>query len=186
MTAKKIMGIITLVIVGCIGLFSFFLYATIKTKSTNLDKYDPFKEWVGNTVTLDKETVVFEEKIKMNPNSKYPYVLLDSLHPRWEYIREQKEIGDVTEIKIFPAGTNLTLEKAIQYTNGVSGASYPTIFGTITETDGDNAYKVGYQWGEQDIAKSHYKIEKCWHFHQAPWQDEPDTAHYALPIAAWW
>lgn len=184
MTTGKIMGIIALVIVGGIGLFIFFLYATIKTKSTSLDKYDPFKEWVGNIVTLDKEVVVFEEKVKMNSNSKYPYVLLDSLHPRWEYIREQEEIGDVTEIKIFPAGTKMMLEKAIQYTNGVSGSSYPTIFGTIT--DNDKAYKVSYQWGEQDVAKSHYKIEKSWKFHQAPWQTEQDTAYYALPRADWW
>lgn len=177
------MGIITLVIVIGIGLFIFVLYVTIKTKSTNISKYPPFQEWVNKTVTLNKETTVFEEKIKMNANRKYPYMLLDTLHPRWEYIREQEEIGDVTEIKVFPAGTKLILEKAIQYTNGVSGSSYPTIFGTIN--DGEKAYKVGYQWGEWDMSRS-FSDPEPWHFHQAPWQDEPDTAHYALPKATLW
>ena len=184
MTVNKIMSIIALVFFGGIGLFIFFLYATIKTKSTSLNKYDPFKEWVGKTVTLDKETVVFEEKVKMNANSKYPYILLDSLHPRWEYIRDQEEIGDVTQIKTFPPGTKLSLEKAIQYTNGVSGSSYPTIFGTIS--DGEKEYKVGYQWGKVDLNIDFIRTEKCWHFNKAPWQSEQDTAHYALPRADWW
>lgn len=184
MTAKKIMGIIALVIVGGIGLFIFFLYATIKTKSTSLNKYAPFREWVGKTVILDKEAIVFEEKVKMNPNSKYPYILLDSLHPRWEYVQNQEEIGDITEIKALAAGTKLVLEKAIQYTNGVSGSSYPTLFGTIS--DGEKEYKIGYQWGEEDIAKSHYNVEKRWKFHRAPWQATQDTTYYALPKAEWW
>lgn len=180
---KKIIGIILLVIIGGIGLFIFVLYATIKTKSTNINKYPPFAEWIGKTVTLDKETVVFSEKIKMYPNGNYPYILLDSLHPRWQYIREQEKIGDLTEIRVFPARTKLTLETAIQYTNGVSGSSYPTIFGTIN--DGSKEYKIVYQWGKWDMSKS-FSDPKPWHFHQAPWQDEPDTAHYALPKAQWW
>ena len=184
MSAGKIMGIIALVIIGGIGLFVFFLYATIKTKSTSLNKYEPFKEWVGKTVILDKETVVFEEKVRMTPNSKYPYMLLDSLHPSWEYVWNQEKKGDVTHIKTFPAGTELTLEKAIQYTNGVSGSSYPTIFGTIK--DGEKEYKVGYPWGEINISRDFKGIAESWRFHQAPWQTGEDTTYYALPRAEWW
>lgn len=178
------MGIIALVIIGGIGLFIFFLYATIKTKSTNISKYPPFQEWVNKTVILNKETTVFEEKIKMNANSKYPYILLDSLHPRWEYIQQQEEIGDVTKIKIFPAGTKLILEKAVQYTNGVSGSSYPTIFGTLKSNGKE--YKVGYQWGEINLSRYFDKVPESWQFHQAPWQPEKDTTYYALPKADWW
>src|SRR5690606_28416995 len=184
MTTKRIMGIIALVIVVVIAGFIFILYATIKTKSTSLNKYEPFKEWVGKTVTLDKETVVFEEKVKMNANNKYPYVLMDSLHPHWEYIRDQEKIGDVTQIKTFPQGTKLSLEKAIPYTYGVSGSSYPTIFGTIS--DGEKEYRVVYQWGKVDFNIDFIRTEKCWHFNKAPWQSKQDTSHYALPRSDWW
>jgi len=183
MTTRKIMGIVTLVMVVGIGLFIFILYATIKTKSTNISSYPPFREWIDKTVTLNKETTVFEEKIKMNANSKYAYLLLDSLHPRWEYIYQQEEIGDVTEVAVIPAGAKLTVEKAVQYTNGVSGSSSPTIFGTIN--NGEKVYKVGYQWGTWDMSRS-FSDPEPWHFHQAPWQMEQDTTHYALPTAAWW
>lgn len=82
------------------------------------------------------------------------------------------------------AGTELVLEKAIQYTNGVSGMSTPYIFGTIGSRE--ETYSVGYQWGKRDLAKSHYGVEECWKFHQAPWQAKPDTTFYALPVAEWW
>src|SRR5690606_13662046 len=184
MTTKRIMGIVAIVILVVVIGFIFILYATIKTKSTSLNNYEPFKEWVGKTVTLNKETVLFKEKIRMNSNSNYPYMLLDSLHPQWRYVEEQKAIGDIEEIIRFPVGTSLNLDKAIQYTNGVSGSSYPTIFGTITAHGMD--YKVGYQWGERDVSKAFEKIEKCWFFHQAPWQDKQDTTFYALPTANFW
>ena len=184
MTTKRIMGIVIILIVVAIIGFIFILYATIKTKSTRLNKYEPFKEWVGKTVNLNKETVLFKEKIRMNSNSDYPYMLLDSLHPQWQYVDEQKEIGDIEEIMRFPAGTQLKLDEAVQYTNGVSGSSYPTIFGTIHFNG--NTYKTGYRWGEMDISKRSDKIEKCWQFHQAPWQGGRDAAFYALPTANFW
>lgn len=44
MTVKKMMGIVALVVIGGIGLFIFILYITVKTKSTGLNKYEPFKD----------------------------------------------------------------------------------------------------------------------------------------------
>lgn len=184
MFTKKTIGIIALVIIGGIVLFSFIIFATVKTKSTNINKYEPFKEWVGKTVILNKEATLFKDKVEMNPNRDYPYMLLDSLHPKWQYVEEQKAIGDLVEITRFPAGTTLKFEKAIQYTNGVSGFSYPTIFGTIISNGKE--YKAGYQWGEINLGKSFDKEEKCWQFHQAPWQKGKDTAFYALPTATIW
>lgn len=137
------MVMIALVIIGGISLLVLIIFATVKTKSTNISKYEPFKAWVGKTITLDKETALFKDKVEMNYNRDYPYVLLDSLHPKWEYVEEQKAIGDLEEIARFPAGTALTFEKAIQYTNGVSGFSYPTILVTITSNGKE--YKADYQ-----------------------------------------
>ncbi|QIH31626.1 hypothetical protein [Sphingobacterium sp. DR205] len=184
MSTKKIMGIIALVIIGGIVLLVFIIFATVKTKSTSINKYEPFKEWIGKTVTLNKETVLFKDKVEMNHNSDYPYVLLDSLHPKWQYAEEQKAMGDLEEIIRFPEETILKFEKAIQYTNGVSGFSYPTIFGTLTSNGKE--YKVGYQWGEMSIGKRFDKVEECWQFHQAPWQEEKDTTFYDLPTASLW
>lgn len=180
------MGIIGLVCIGGLVLFGFLLYATIKTKTTNLNKYEPFNEWIGKTVILNKQTVLFKDKMYMNGNSDYPYALLDSMHPQWQYIEERKNLSepDLEEITTFPAGTELRLEKAIQYTNGVSGSSYPTIFGSIRYHG--ETHKIGYQWGTMDLGKRFDKVEKCWQFHQAPWQEKADTAFYALPTANFW
>ncbi len=186
MTAKKIMGIIILIAIGGIGLFIFILYATIKTKSTNISKYEPFNEWVGKTATLNRETILFIDKLPMYKNSTYPYVMLDSLHPMWQYAEDRKNLAEpeLVEITSFPAGTTLKIEKAIQYTNGVSGSSYPMVFGTVSQSGRD--YKIGYRWGSQNMNKAFANIEECWQFHQAPWQTHADTAFYALPEAHWW
>lgn len=184
MSTKKIMGIIALIVIGGIGLLVFMIFATVKTKSTSINRYEPFKEWIGKTVTLNKEVVLFKDKVEMNHNSDYPYRVLDHHHPQWQYIDEKKRIGDLEEITTFPAGTTWKFEKAIQYTNSVSGFSYPIMFGTIA-IDGKE-YKTGYQWGEMDVGKKFDKVEKCWQFHQAPWQEEKDTAYYALPTASLW
>ncbi len=179
MTRKKIMSIAAMIT----GLFVFILYATIKTKSRSMDGYEPFKKWVGKTVVLQRETVLFEEN---NPRKGYPYFLTDSLHPEWQYAQDRKNLPEpeLVEIVTFPAGTKLKIEKALQFTNGVSGSSYPTVFGIIHKEG--KAYKINYQWGTMDIAKFFDHIEKCWQFHQAPWQDKADTAFYALPQAEWW
>lgn len=184
MTAKKIIGIIALIAICGVVLFIFMIYATIKTKSTSLNKYEPYKEWVGKTVTLDRKTVLFEEKIRMTPNRKYPYTLTDNLHPSWESLNDLEKKGGAVKITTFPAGTKMILEKAVQYTGGVSGFSTPVLFGTIN--DGETVYKVGYPWGETDLNINFIKTEKSWIFNKAPWQTEQDTAHYALPRAAWW
>lgn len=66
----------------------------------------------------------------------------------------------------------------------VSGSSYPALFGTIHM--GNSAYKIAYQWGQMDIGKRFDGIDKCWQFHQAPWQAQTDTTYYALPEANLW
>ena len=184
MNSTKKMGILLLIIAGAVVGFIFILFATIKTKSTSLNQQQPFKKWIGQEVFLQRETKLFKDHIEMNYNRRYPYMLIDSLHPRWTYIEEQKAIGDIEELATFATGTILTLEEATQYTNGVSGSSYPTIFGSI-QSQG-KTYKIGYQWGTMDIGKRFQKIDECWSFHQAPWQDEPDTAFYPLPTATFW
>ena len=175
---------IVLVIVAGAGFFIFILYATVKTKSTSIEAYAPFNEFVGKTLTLQRETVLFREKMPTYDNSAYPDILLDNKHPRWQYIAQLENLGDIKKIVKFPAGTKFTAEKAVQYTNGVSGFSYPTIFGTVFY-DGTK-YKIAYQWGDIDISRSLDKIDKCWRFHQAPWQDKQDTAFYTLPKARFW
>jgi len=184
MSVKKIMGII--ITIGMVGIlaFGFFLYATIKTKSTGISQYSPFKQWVGKTVTLDKETMLISEKLKLYPENGYPYLLLDSLHPDWPYIEERMQLGDYALVEKFPAGISFQIEKAVQFTGGVSGSSTPFVFGKIRH--GGKSYGTAYQWGTMDIAKFMDKVDASWHFHQAPWQPKADTMFYALPEARWW
>lgn len=182
MTAKKIARIIMWVIAGGIALFIFFFYATIKTKSANVSRYPPFKEWIGKTVTLNRETVLCMEKDYLNVNRHYPYTLLDRLHPNWQCLEQQDP--DIEKIRVLPIGTKFHIEKAVQYTNGVSGNSYPRIFGTISENGRE--YKISYQWGKRNLARDYDHIKECWYFHQAPWQVQTDSAFYYLPLAEWW
>lgn len=184
MTGKKIIRNAMMLIIGATGGLVFLIYATVKTKTTSLNHYEPFQEWIGQTVILKRDAVVFKEKLRSNENSRYPYTLLDSLHPQWRYVQELKTIGDLKEVGKLLAGSVLKLETAIQYTNGVSGSSYPTIFGTLTENG--HTYKIGYQWGSRAIGKRVAETGKCWHFNQAPWQAVRDTSFYALPTAKLW
>lgn len=178
------MGIIIGIGIVVVLVFGFVLYATIKTKSTVISQYSPYKEWMGRTVILDKETVLLTEKVKQFDDKKYPYLLLDSLHPDWSYLAERIELGDYILVEKFPAGAKFHIEKAIQFTGGVSGNSTPFVFGTISY-NGKN-YKISYQWGTMDIAKFMDKVNACWQFHRAPWQSQADTAYYELPEAQWW
>ena len=182
----KAIKILALIIFGGIGLVLFVLYATVKTKSTNLKNYEPYKELIGKTLVLQKETYLFKDETSMIPNGDFPYTLMDDLHPRWAYFQEGKEISevDITEVLRFPKGVVFHIEKAIQYTNGVSGSSNPTLFGTIDYRG--KTYKISYPWGERNIDKAFRNVPKCWQFHQAPWQDAADTTWYALPTATVW
>lgn len=184
MSVRKIVGIIITIGMVAMLAFGFFLYATIKTKSTRISQYSPFKQWVGKTVTLDKGTVLVSEKVKLYSENGYPYLLLDSLHPDWPYIEERIQLGDYTLVERFPAGISFQIEKAIQFTGGVSGSSTPFVFGKIHH--GGKSYGVAYQWGTMDITKFMDKVNASWYFHQAPWQSARDTAFYALPEAKWW
>ncbi len=178
------MGKITLILIGALGLVLFIIYATVKTKTTSIAEHAPFLEWMGKSVTLNRETTLFKEKLPAHENNKYPFVLLDSLHPAWESVAQQLESGDLEKIRIFPKGTSWKIEQAIQYTNGVSGFSQPVLFGTICYEGKE--YNVGYPWGKMSITRYLDGIENCWHFHQAPWQETIDKAYYALPKAKIW
>lgn len=183
MSAKKIMSVIIIIGIMVVLGFAFFLYATIKTKSTNINEYKPFKNWVGRTVTLNKEVVLLTEKVRLYDDKKYPYLMLDSLHPYWHYLDERIQLGDYKVVKKLPAGTAFHIEKAVQFTGGVSGNSTPFIFGNVRYKG--KSYGVGYQWGKMDIAKFMDKMGASWYFHQAPWQAQIDSTFYALPEAKW-
>lgn len=184
MSVKKTMGILISIGVGSMLIFGVFLYAAIKTKSTDISSYSPFRQWIGNSVTLDREAVLLAEKIKLYHDKSYPYLLMDSLHPDWVYLDERIQLGDYILLQRFPAGTQFHIEKAVQFTGGVSGFSTPFIFGTISYK-GKN-YGIGYQWGKMDMSKHMDQVEASWYFHQAPWEQKADTAFYALPEAKWW
>ena len=177
---------IVLIIISVIAGILLILYATVKTKSTSLNKYAPYKELIGKTLTLNEATYLFKDEASQIQDASYRYTLVDSLHPRWSYYQEAKEISEVNveEILRFPAGVQFQVKKAVQFTGGVSGTSQPVIFGTIQYQGKE--YKVHYYWGVRDIDKAFRNIDQCWQFHKAPWQEKQDTAFYALPTATIW
>ena len=175
-----------LVILGAIGLLLFILYATVKTKSTGLNSYEPFKALIGKTLVLNKETQLFIDQVTLVRDAEFPYMLMDDLHPDWAYYQECKDLPQVKieEVLSLPKGTEFHVQKAVQYTTGVAGSSHPTLYGSIQYRG--KTYQVAYRWGQRDSNKAYSKTDKYWKFHQAPWQDKPDTASYALPIAKVW
>ena len=182
MSTGKIIGIVVFVV---IVLFALFLFQTIKTKSTSLNNFVPYKELIGKTVVLNNDVILYKYKNSAEVfNSNYPYFLIDSKDPDWISIPNFVEINEIETIFEIPKGASLKIEKAIQYTNGVSGTSSPFVFGTITSDDID--YKVSYQWGEQNMSKNFDNIPESWYFYQAPWQNELDTSFYYLPKAKIW
>ncbi|MBA5630311.1 hypothetical protein [Moheibacter lacus] len=186
MTLKKVLFILGGVFLLGILLFGFFLYFTIKTKSTDVSDEQPFQNWVGKKVELNQEILIFNEKLKSHTDEYFPYEFTDSLQTKWQYVSEQLRSGneDVAEIDRFPKGATFTIEKATLFTNGVSGSSNIYLFGEIS--NGEKTYEVGFQWGEQSISRFLDDVDEQWNFPQAPWQNQTDTTYYALPEANWW
>lgn len=185
MTRKKVTYIF-LFLIGGACIFCFLLYQTIKTKSADMSNHAPYKHWVGKNCRLLRQTYLFKNKNSEEENSQYAYTLIDSLHPQWQYYKDAmyNPNMDVQYIINIPAGTTISFKKAIQYTNGVSGSSHPTILGNISINN--RTYNISYQWGEISQARYFDHIDECWKFHKAPWQHTQDTAWYALPEAKWW
>ena len=187
MTAKKITTIILVSIAVGLVLFALMLYFTIKTKSTSLNDIEPFRSLIDKTMVLQRQTFLFSEphEIYSDSDAGYPYFLLDSLHPNWQWVQDRLKMSepDVKQIRAFPAGTKLTIKKAVMYTNGVSGGSNPSLFGIIK--DEENTYKIQYRWGEQSKIRYFDNIAESWKFSKAPWQKVEDTTYYALPEAKW-
>ncbi|MFD2966504.1 hypothetical protein [Sphingobacterium bambusae] len=183
---SKIIKILIFCLIAGIALFVLMLYSSIKTKSTNISRYEPFRAYVGKTWVLQCETYLFQEDDSYVLSKKHPFTLMDREHEQWTYFQDRMALdqSDVKLILKIPAGTEFTLREAVQYTNGVSGFSSPTVLGTISYDK--KHYPVSYRWGTLDLAKSLGKVENCWKFQQAPWQETVDTAHYALPDAEWW
>ncbi len=183
--SKVIKMLIVCLIVG-IALFVLMLYGSIKTRSTNISRYAPFSTYIGQTWVLKEETHLFREDEIYVLDSKHPFTLLDRNHEQWAYFQDRVALDapDVKAIAKVPAGATLKLDKAMQYTNGVSGFSSPTVLGILSYNG--QQYAVSYRWGTLDLAKSLGKVANCWKFQQAPWQEKVDTAHYALPDAEWW
>ena len=186
MSLKKVIFIIGGIFFVGLLLFGLLLYMTIKTKSTDVSREKPFQEWVGKSVILKNEILIFNEKLKSHTDEDYPYEFLDSLQPKWQFVNEQLRSGnpDVEEIKRFPKGSTFTIEKATLFTNGVSGTSSPYLFGRIS--DGTKTYQVGFRWGEQSMSRFFDDVEEQWKFPQAPWQNQTNSKYYALPEANWW
>jgi len=181
---SKIGNIILLV--GVLGLLMFgvILYATIKTKTSSLNKVAPFDKLIGQTVRLNREAYLMQEIPARNDD--YPFVLMDPEHENFQWYIDRTVIDppETVILDTIPAGTPITFEKAIVYTNGVSGHSTPCIFGRLVINGKD--YRVEYSWGKLDLAKWFDQEKKSWKFWRAPWQEAPDTTYYEIPAAQWW
>ncbi|WP_160366903.1 hypothetical protein [Sphingobacteruim zhuxiongii] len=183
-TGARVLKIALLEIFGGISLFCFLLYMTVKTKSTSLQKEEPFQAILNKPQTLLRDVELFDEELSTNDD--FPNIMTDQYQHNFTNLQGRLKIPkpDVTYIAKIPAGQQVVFRKAIMYTNGVSGGSTPCLFGTIRYNDRE--YKVEYQWGDQSISRRSDNIPESWSFAMAPWQPAIDLTFYELPIAEWW
>lgn len=185
MTFQKLLKIVLLVGAGLVLLFILVLYFTLKTKTADLKNVDPFKNLMNKEVVLVQPVSLFQEHNDVEiPNEDFPYVIVESKNSRYKWYMERADMGTIsspeaTFIAKLPAGTIVQFEKAANYTNGVSGNSYPYLFGTVQFKNAK--YPITYQWGEEDFSLVMNKKEKSWQFSKAPWQKVQDTNHYEIP-----
>lgn len=184
LTGKRVLKIALLVVVAAIFLFCFMLYASVKTKSTSLNKITPFQEILNKPLTLVRDVELFIEEFPTNDD--FPHLITDRYQRNYQYLHERLtiEVPDARFIVKIPTGQQVVFSKATMYTNGVSGSSKPCLFGTIDYNG--KKYKVEYQWGDQSIGRRFDKIPESWSFAMAPWQTKIDLTFYKLPIAQWW
>lgn len=179
---KALLGVL---IIG--ALISFLIYATVKTKSTSLDQVAPFSSLIGETVVLQQDVDLLREvELKLYTHDAYPYLMTHLGHARYQQ-HQDRMANAPSEIELvvrIPAGTEVTFEKAVNYTNGVSGFSYPSLFGTLSHEG--KQYKVDYVWGEEMIGLNMKDKEETWRFAQAAWQDKVDENYYAVPKGNVW
>jgi len=184
-TAKKVLKIIIICVVVGFFLFVFALFQTCKTKSTSISKRDPFKEVIGKELIIKRPVRLFMPK---DPDkTDYPYAISDTNQVSWESYMSGLQANE-PEIKLSDSikeNAKVVFDKAVIYTNGVSGFSRPKLFGTLTSTEG-NTYKVEFCWGKYESGYPWKGSHQPYKFSIAPWQEVQDTAHYYLPSAQWW
>lgn len=184
-TGKKVIKIFIICIVVGFLLFVLAIIQTVKTKSTSISKKAPYKELIGKELITKRPIRLFMEK---NPVKKdYPYALSDTNQSYWNSY--MASLGaDNPEIKLsdsVDANSILVFDKAVMYTNGVSGSSDPRLFGTLSSPEG-KTYKVEFRWGKYDYNYPWKVSQRGYLFELAPWQTALDTSHYYLPNAEWW
>ncbi len=184
MDNQRLYTIIKRCIIGGAGLFIFFLYATIKTKSTSLHQVAPFKQYINQTVITNQDIFLMTEKDV--PDGKFPYIVLDSAYAGFQWYVDRSKLSppEVTLLDTIPAGSSITFTKAVNYTNGVSGLSKACLFGKITLQDKE--YLIYYPWGKRSERMWLEGKYDQWEFRLAPWQTEKDTNYYTVPDAQYW
>lgn len=175
------------IIPGLLVVFILVFFYTIKTKTRTLNKYEPFNEIIGKTLTLNEKVYLFEDVSGFSPEKKedYPYRIIN------EADRNSQSLSNLFDpdppyykiIDSLEEGTLLHFNKAKIFTNGVSGGS--NIYMYITLNYKGKETKVLYKWGEESMSKRFDKEEKTWSFKQAPWQHHEDTSFYKIPYGIW-
>lgn len=184
-TAKKVIKIFIICLIVGFILFVFAIIQTVKTKSTNISKKAPYKEVLGKELVTKRPIRLFMEQ---TPTKKeYPYAMSDTNQTFWKSYTAMLQ-ADEPVIKLsdsVEANAKVIFDKAVMYTNGVSGSSNPRLFGTLTSADG-KTYKVEFLWGTYDYNYPWKVSQRGYLFELAPWQTVKDTTHYYLPNAEWW
>ena len=194
-TPLKIIMVIFSIVIFVILLFILVLYLTVKTKTSDISKEQPFVTWVGKPLVLKTETFLVKEDKANYDNSKFPYLLTDATSYNYDDLVRRNQIRidksepcdvcDITFLETFPAGTVVTFHKAVITIGGVSGSSSLIMYGTIEYNN--KKYEVGYYWGRQDHSKqadtSGFGMKRYYKFSQAPWQAVIDTTSYLIKDA---
>src|SRR5690606_25401064 len=122
-TAKKVIKIFIICLIVGFILFVFAIIQTVKTKSNNISKKAPYKEALGKELVTKRPIRLFMEQ---TPTKKeYPYAMSDTNQTFWKSYTAMLQ-ADEPVIKLsdsVEANAKVVFDKAVMYTNGVSGSS---------------------------------------------------------------
>lgn len=167
--------------------FVSVLYYTIKTKTRNLNDYEPFKPLIGKSFILNEPVYLVEDisGTSKEKSKEYPYKMV-STKERYSASFDNLLHADPPYYKLIdslPKDAKIHFHQATIFTNGVSGGSQIYLFGLI-EDKGKTRY-ISYLWGDQKMSRIYENEEKTWKFPVAPWQNQEDLNYYKIPDGIW-
>lgn len=147
------MGVLTIA-------YGVLLFFTLKTDERDVSSFEPYNQYINQTVSLTEPVVVFSGEKDVNRSADYVMVKLLNEAYQSDY-----------PIDTLPIGHQLNFTKAIQYTGGVSGFTVSYMIGETYVPALEKTISFEYLWGSE-VTSLLQDAPLRFTFDKAPWQEE--------------